>query len=515
MTAATDPAHPARSSARVPNRLIVGDGTLVHRHVPLGAVAQDRTWSGRALTALAVVAVVAVLGSGLPRVAVAQEPGAEPEAGGSATATCPSPDPSIRELAERGGRSFGAAYRPAYAAADPCYESTAVGAFSTLTPELATFPNAVAPEPGRFDLGPADEVCDLAEAHGLGCQAHALLWDPYEHPEWGIVPTWIRDLPPAERRTLAVDLVTEVVGHLRGRVSHVTVANEVFDADGSIRPVAWNTTGDDTFLFEAFRAARLADPGAVLLYNDYDAEAINPKSDAILDLARRLRATTVTVTIDGVEQERPLIDGVGFQAHLGTEPGLSPEPAAIAENLARFAAVGLTVRITELDVRVPVVNGIATPADVERQATLYRDVAAACLSLPACDGITLWGVSDAQSWITEHPAVFTGLGAALPLDAAHLPKPAWDALRDAFAAAVPASPGTAATPSATEADRETVPPGDEPAPPAAEAEDPGDPSRGRSRAWPLAATAAVVVAGALGLRRSRRLRRTARGGDQG
>ncbi len=367
-----------------------------------------------------------------PAPAPAQAPAQAPASGPAETADCPTPDPALKELAAQRGISVGTAYRPAYATDDPCYEAAAAAMFDSLTPELATFTNAVAPEPGRFDLAPVDEVCDRAEADGLTCQAHALVWDPVDHPEWGIVPAWIHELPPAERRALMVDLITEVGTHLRGRVTHTTVANEVFDAAGDLQPTVWNTTGDDSYLFDAFRAARRADPGSILLYNDFGAEDVNAKSDAILDLATRLRAETVSVEVDGTQRDLPLIDGVGFQAHVGTQPGLAPDPASVATNLARFADAGLVVRITELDVRMPVVDGVADPAAVERQQQLFDEFTTVCLEQPRCDGISFWGYTDAHSWITENPATFTGEGAAHLLDASYGAKPALAGVLDAL-----------------------------------------------------------------------------------
>jgi endo-1,4-beta-xylanase len=100
--------------------------------------------------------------------------------------------------------------------------------------------------------------------------------------------------------------------------------------------------------------------------------------------------------------------------------------------MARYEAAGLDVWITEMDVRVPVdESGDATAADLERQATMFHDLIRTCVDAPNCDRVTLWGFTDARSWITENAASFPGAGAAHPYDEAYLPKPAYEAILDA------------------------------------------------------------------------------------
>jgi endo-1,4-beta-xylanase len=101
----------------------------------------------------------------------------------------------------------------------------------------------------------------------------------------------------------------------------------------------------------------------------------------------------------------------------------------MAENLQRFAALGVEVAVTELDVRVPVPS---TAASLKTQADWYKQVVQACLSTSACVGITVWGISDRDSWV---PSVFPGLGDADLYDANMSPKPAYQAVVEALQAA--------------------------------------------------------------------------------
>jgi endo-1,4-beta-xylanase len=277
----------------------------------------------------------------------------------------------------------------AYSEGDDCYEPVAVAECNSLAPEIATFPNRIAAVPGLYDFAEADAICDLAQRNDMRCQAHAIIWDPVDHPEWGIMPDWIAAQPPAQRRATMIAYVDAVARHFAGRVSLCTLVNEAFDSNGNVTANRWNTTGDDSYIFDAFRAARRADPTAKLFYNDFGAEDLNPKSDAILALAQRLRAETVPVEIDGVVRNVPLIDGIGMQMHDGIRPGEAPDPFSVAANIARIGQAGLLVRITEMDVRIPVDDqGQATAEDLEGQKQLYAELLAACRDAPNCNSVS-------------------------------------------------------------------------------------------------------------------------------
>ena len=87
--------------------------------------------------------------------------------------------------------------------------------------------------------------------------------------------------------------------------------------------------------------------------------------------------------------------------------------------MERVSALGLDVEITELDVEV---GGSDGPAS--RQPAAYRAAVRACSAVPRCTGITVWGVTDAYSWLGADKR-------PLPFDADGRPKPAIvEALRE-------------------------------------------------------------------------------------
>jgi len=121
---------------------------------------------------------------------------------------------------------------------------------------------------------------------------------------------------------------------------------------------------------------------------------------------------------DLLAQGAPL-HGIGIQAHFV----LPAVPEQLYANLVKLAELGLVVELTELDVPL----ATSQPGAAEEQRRVYLEVARACLAVPACRRITLWGFTDAHTWIDS----FIGPDfAPLPLDTAYQRKPAWFGLRE-------------------------------------------------------------------------------------
>jgi endo-1,4-beta-xylanase len=288
-------------------------------------------------------------------------------------------------------------------AAEPAYESTFAREFDSLTPEYELKVDQLLPRPGAYDWSVADGIVSYAESRHKEVRGHTLVW--YRAlPEWMTARSWTRD----ELLAFLRGYVHDVVGRYRGRVAEWDVVNEAFDDDGTWRRSLWYDVIGPEYVEAAFRFAREADPSVRLYYNDYGAERVNAKSDAVLALATRL------------EQEG-LVDGVGFQAHFSA--GWYATEAELSRNLARFAAAGLEVGITELDVSMASAPGTADEK-LRLEASIVGGVAAACEKQPACRRLTVWGVTDKYGWLGPE---------AMPLlfDASYAPKPALAALRAA------------------------------------------------------------------------------------
>ena len=324
---------------------------------------------------------------------------------------------TLREYADRAGVLVGAAVEPRLLD-EPEYAATLAREFNMLTAENALKWGAIRPTRERFNFAPGDRLVAFAQKHKMKVRGHTLLWSEYN-------PRWLEkgDFTPEQMSELLREHIKKVMTHYRGKVFAWDVVNEIFLADGSIEPSVWydrpgiGLKGKGTaYVEQAFRWARAADPDALLFYNDYDTEGVNPKSDAVYAMVKDFRARGVP------------IDGVGIQAHIVDLE--AKELAGIEENIARLAALGLQVHITEMDVRLPA--GEPDAAALKGQADIYRRVADACLRQPKCTAFQTWGFTDKYTWIPNYTK--GAKGSPLPFDAGYKKKPAYDALLEAFRA---------------------------------------------------------------------------------
>ncbi|MFZ3340726.1 MAG: endo-1,4-beta-xylanase [Terriglobales bacterium] len=336
-------------------------------------------------------------------------------------ASAPSPSPqSLRDAAQHSGMLIGAAARPARLS-ETAYAATLAREFNMLEPEDALKWEVLRPDPRAFDFRQADQLVDFALRYNMKVRGHTLVWHQQN-------PAWLTagHFTPGQLSKLLETHIKTVVGHYRGKIFAWDVANEAFDEgnrSGQLRSTIWydrpgiGYAGQGSaYLAQCFRWAREADPEALLFYNEAEAEEINRKSDAVYAMIREFKRQGVP------------IDGVGLQMHLGST---LPNIVSISANIARFAALGVQVHITEMDVSLPIdPNGNASIADLQTQADIYRQVAEACLSRPGCTAIQTWGFTDKYSWIGSHSKQTRG--AALLFDRDYRPKPAYEALRQAF-----------------------------------------------------------------------------------
>lgn len=316
---------------------------------------------------------------------------------------------SLRQLAEARSVKIGAAVNP-MRLNEPAYAETLAREFSQAEPENAMKFGPIHPARDRYNWAPAEAVANFAREHNMALRGHTLVW----HQQ--LAPWVTAGAPsPADLEKILGEHIAAVVGHFAGQVYAWDVVNEAIEKDGSPRKSPWSPVPD--YIAKAFRMARAADPKAKLFYNDYDAEGIDAKSDAIYALVKDLKQRGVP------------IDGVGMQFHITAKP-LDTE--SIAANMKRLTDLGLEVQITELDVRVPLdSSGRPGAADLEAQARVYGQVARTCLKFPRCTAIQTWGVTDKYSWV---PGYFKGTGAALLFDREYSPKPAYEAMRATFGA---------------------------------------------------------------------------------
>jgi endo-1,4-beta-xylanase len=324
---------------------------------------------------------------------------------GSPTTPTPPPPPSTTDSLKAAGSAIGRAVGTAVQSRllNGQYEAVAGREFSYFTAEYEMKWSVHEPSAGFFDFSAGDAIVGYALSRGQRVKGHTFIWH-------GATPSWVNSLSPADLRAAFERHIRTVAAHYRGRIHAWDVVNEAVADDGvSLRDTVFRQKLGDSYIADAFRIAREADPTARLFYNDYGGEGLTQKSNRIYDLLRELLAAGVP------------IDGVGLQMHVSATG--RPPNASIASNIRRLADLGLTVHISEMDVRVSGVSG-STQTRLELQRSAYYDIVKVCVAEPRCEAITFWGFTDAHTWISgDTPLLF---------DAQYAAKPAYSGVLDAL-----------------------------------------------------------------------------------
>ena len=332
----------------------------------------------------------------------------------SSTSAAPStPSQTLRIYGERHNLLMGAAVDSQSLASEPIYASMLAAEYSELEPENEMKFGPIHPEPATYDYEGPDALVAFAQANSIKVRGHSLVWHS-QQPDWVAAPA-VPWTPQTLNKVLA-DHIANVVGHFKGKVYAWDVVNEPFNDDGTMRSTLWydkpgiGFAGKGTKTIEqALLWAHAADPDAKLFVNEYGAETLSRKSDAMYAMAR-----------DFVKRGVPLT-GVGFQLHVGTGFDEPDKLRSLGQNMKRFAALGLEVQFTEVDVQLH--DGSAS--SLAAQAGTYGDLLNECVRQPACTLFQTWGFTDKHSWI---PATYPGLGWALPFDKNYNKKPAFTAM---------------------------------------------------------------------------------------
>ena len=292
----------------------------------------------------------------------------------------PPPGPRLRELAARLDFDIGFAARRNWPALpEPgvaeTYGEIARAEFGTLTPESSAKWEFVHPFEGDYDFdeqNDLDALVSFAEENGMRVHGHPLTW-------YLLNPVWLASVPPERMESVLRAHIDTVVSRYAGRIDVWDVVNEGLDNDGNgfREEDPFFAALGSRYMDVAFEAARAADPGAELIYNDFDIGWLTTKSALALSLVDDLIARDVP------------IDGIGMQMHLDHT---FPHFEGFSEAMQRFVDRDLDVYVTELDVR------ILSEADLGVQADVYEQVVSRCLMQPRCRATQIWGLNDFYSW---------------------------------------------------------------------------------------------------------------------
>lgn len=265
-------------------------------------------------------------------------------------------------------------------------------------------PEALQPREGVFSFTVADRLVSYADLTGSRLRGHTLLW----HNQ---TPAWFFTDPkdpnkPATKELLLQRLkthVTTVVSHFKGQVYAWDVVNEVFsDGKGDAQGLRtgsensqWYAIAGAEYIDVAFRAARAADPDALLTINDYNLESSPAKREAMYQFVKGMKARGVPV------------DVVGLQGHISL---YGPSVDDFRTAIRRYASLGVKVQVTELDMSI--YSGGAegkkepTKEILDRQARRYAELFQMFreeAKAGRLDMVMFWGPSDDSTWLDNFP----------------------------------------------------------------------------------------------------------------
>jgi len=280
------------------------------------------------------------------------------------------------------------------------FRNIVLNEFSSITTENAAKIERIHPQENVFDFSKCDTIVDFAIKNNKRVHGVALIWDLYSNLDW--INNFQGD--SAAWENIFKKHIQTVVGHYKGKVKSWGVVNEAFNDDGTLRMddktssenrgSIWARHLGKDYIARAFQYAHEADPEALLFYNDFDLQYSKrqKKIDAVVNMAEEFKKRNIP------------IHGLGMQMHLG----ISASNDEIESGMRQLAATGLLVHISEVSILVSDwkkdTSLVFTEELQKKQSDKYQFIAQAYKrSVPADQryGITVWGLSDAHSWISS------------------------------------------------------------------------------------------------------------------
>lgn len=252
---------------------------------------------------------------------------------------------------------------------------------------------------GNFTFELGDALVAKAKSLKNAVRGHALVWRS-STPDYVV-----RDGKNADPAVAKATVIEDIKEHISATVSHYghdvvycwDVVNEAISDSSNPADIYYDcplyeAAGED-YIFEAFKAAKLADSKVKLFYNDYNLN--NPvKRAKAISMIKKMRA-------EGVP-----IDGIGEQAHYSIR---NFDFEGFQDMLDDFRELDLEVQITELDFSIYESDGDAQfdglSAETEAlQAEAYGKLMQICRdNKDIISGVTFWGVGDDNTWLDDFP----------------------------------------------------------------------------------------------------------------
>ena len=265
------------------------------------------------------------------------------------------------------------------------------------------------PKEGEFFFDDADKFVAFGEKNNMHITGHTLIWHS-QAPRWFFKDENGEDVSRKVLIERMKNHIYTVVGRYKGKIKGWDVVNEAILDNGEWRDSKFYQIIGEDFVKLAFQFAHEADPDAELYYNDYS-------------MALEGRRNGVIKMVKSLQEQGIRIDGIGMQGHIGMD---GPSLNDFEKSILAFSDLGVKVMITELDLSAlpsPWSNMGANisetaeyqekmnpyPTDIPQEAEQVwedRYLEFFKLFLKHRDKIarvTLWGISDANSWKNDFP----------------------------------------------------------------------------------------------------------------
>lgn len=284
--------------------------------------------------------------------------------------------------------------------------------FNSITAENDMKPGELHPAEGVWNWERGDKIADFCRKNGIKLRGHCLVWHS-QFCDWMFNDKNGKPVSKEVFYSRLRDHIHQVVNRYKDVVYAWDVVNEAMsDAGRGWRGHEPNPYREsklyklcgDEFIAKAFEYAHEADPDAILFYNDYNA-ATPIKRDRIYNMVKKMQDAGVPIT------------GIGMQGHYNI---YGPSEEDVDSALTKYSELVDHIHITELDIRCNEEMGgqlrfsrgenSAIPPYI---ATLHEDQFARIFRVfrkhkDVIDNVTMWNLSDADSWlgVNNHPLLF-------------------------------------------------------------------------------------------------------------
>jgi endo-1,4-beta-xylanase len=280
--------------------------------------------------------------------------------------------------------------------------------FSSIVAENCMKSMFLQPQEGKFFFDDADRFVSFGEKNKMFIIGHTLIWHS-QLPKWFFVDKDGKDVSAEVLKQRMKNHITNVVSRYKGRVKGWDVVNEAIMEDGTYRKSKFYEILGEEFIPLAFQYAQEADPNAELYYNDYN-EWFPEKVKTVINIVKKMKSRGIRV------------DGVGMQTHIGLD---TPKLAEYEKALVDYAVAGVKVNVTEMEISAlpspwgtsanvsdkveyeakmnPYTKGL--PENVQKEwENRYLDFFRLFIKhQDKIRRVTLWGVTDNQSWKNDFP----------------------------------------------------------------------------------------------------------------